>query len=225
AYFQRFLRLPQRLTWKGLRWFHDPAARIMTRSLSMARKLKRKGFREVVEWNGSVDLNLFYPREKKLARHLRPIWLYVGRVSVEKNLEAFLDIDYGIGTKMVVGDGPQRTKLKAAYPEVIFTGSKSGEELAQLFSEGDVFVFPSKTDTFGRVMVEALACGVPIAAYPTIGPRDIVTAPHLGCLSRDLRYASFTALERGVPELCVEHAKNFSIPSVSRQFLANLVPV
>lgn len=223
-YMKNFLRMPPSLTWKLLRWFHRPAAVTMTRSPSMRTRLEARGFDPVREWYGGANLSLFYPRPRKLPDELRPIHLYIGRVSVEKNLEAFLDLPISQGTKMVVGDGPPLKRYREKYPDVNFTGAKFGEELAQAFCEGDVFVFPSLTDTFGRVVIEALACGVPVAAYPVTGPKDILVHPELGATDEDLGQAVEKALLQGDREACAEFAKKYAVPTVTAQFLSHLVP-
>ena len=223
-YIKQFMMIPTSITWNSLKWFHSAASCTMTRSRSMMDQLIERGFENVAEWNGSVDTSLFYPREKKLHDIKRPLYIYVGRVSVEKNLEAFLDLELGEGTKMIVGDGPYLQTLQTKYPDVIFLGEKKGEELAQAFSEGDVFVFPSLTDTFGRVVVEALACGVPVAAFPVTGPKDIISSPKYGALNEDLATAVKEALKTGNREASAEYAKKFSTENVSQQFLNNLVP-
>lgn len=150
----------------------------------------------------------------------RPISLFVGRVVVEKNIEDFLRLDID-GTKVVVGDGPQLALLRTRYPDVVFPGAKEGEELAQYYAAADVFVFPSRTDTFGLVLLEALACGVPVAAYPVPGPRDVLNGAGAGCLDEDLGAAVRAAL--GVPShLCRAHAERFSWDASVRQFLDNI---
>ncbi|MCB0328091.1 MAG: glycosyltransferase family 1 protein [Bdellovibrionales bacterium] len=224
-YLSKLMLVPSSLTWNSLWWFHSAAELTMTRSKSMMEILRQKGFQKVAEWTGSYDPNCFYQRERKDNTSKRPIYLYIGRVSVEKNLEAFLNLDLGDGTKRIVGDGPYLQTLKAKYPEVEFLGEKSGEELAQAYCEGDVFVFPSLTDTFGRVVVEALASGVPVAAFPVTGPKDILASPQLGAMHDDLRVAIEEALRHGDRYECARYATKFSKEKVAEQFLKNLVPV
>lgn len=146
--------------------------------------------------------------------------LFVGRVAIEKGLKDFLALNIA-GSKVVVGDGPQRKELRSKYPEVYFTGAKFGEELAQYYAAADVFVFPSRTDTFGLVMLEALAAGVPVAAYPVPGPLDVIDHSGAGCLDNDLGAAVRAALSIK-PETCRAHAERFSWEASARQFLGNL---
>ena len=151
----------------------------------------------------------------------KPVFLYVGRIAVEKNIKAFLDLDLP-GRKVLVGGGPQTAELAGAYPNALFTGPKHGEELAQAYASADVFVFPSLTDTFGLVLLEALASGVPVAAYPASGPKDVVTDPRVGVLSFDLREASLRALELD-SEAAREHALLYSWENSARQFIENVL--
>src|SRR5262249_22628673 len=151
---------------------------------SLEAELAARGFQNLRRWSRGVDLTLFSPRVKTWAQYPRPIQLYAGRVSKEKNIEAFLDLKRP-GTKVVVGDGPYRERLQRDYPRAVFLGYRTGASLAEAYANADVFVFPSKTDTFGLVMIEAMACGIPVAAYPVVGPIDIVTDLKVGCLDSD----------------------------------------
>jgi glycosyltransferase involved in cell wall biosynthesis len=153
----------------------------------------------------------------------RPIWLYFGRVSVEKGIEEFLALDLS-GTKLVVGDGPATESLRRKYPGAVFTGYRFGDELARHVAAADVFVFPSRTDTFGLVLLEAMACGVPVAAYPVTGPIDVVVNGVTGVLSEDLRTAALAALDLD-RRACREHALRYTWEAATRQFLASLAPV
>ena len=165
--------------------------------------MRGRGFRNVVLWPRGVDAGLFHPRAVDLGLP-RPIFLSVGRVAVEKNLEAFLELDLP-GTKVVVGDGPARAALQRKYPHAVFLGALHGEALAETYAAADVFVFPSRTDTFGLVLLEALASGVPVAAFPVTGPRDVIGTRQVGVLSEDLRLACLAALEisaAGLPAVC-----------------------
>jgi glycosyltransferase involved in cell wall biosynthesis len=188
-------RLPVPLGWSYayLRRFHAPADRILAPTPSMKAELERRGFDRVDVWTRGVDHALFRPREKSALDLPRPIFLNVGRVAVEKNLGAFLDLDLP-GSKVVVGDGPALAALKRKYPHAHFLGEKFGAELAELFASADVFVFPSLTDTFGVVLIEALASGLPVAAYPVTGPLDVIDGSGAGALDRDLRSACLAAL-------------------------------
>ena len=157
----------------------------------------------MVLWPRGVDAKLFHPREVDLGLP-RPIFVCVGRVAVEKNLEAFLDLDLP-GTKLIVGDGPARAALARKYPQAVFFGARQGEELAQAYAAADVFVFPSRTDTFGLVLLEALASGLPVAAFPVTGPRDVIGTAPVGVLNDDLRAACLSALKIS-PQACLAFA-------------------
>jgi glycosyltransferase involved in cell wall biosynthesis len=186
--------------------------------------LAARGFHNIVAWTRGVDLDVFTPRQPGSTADdaARPIFIYVGRVAVEKNIKAVLKLDLP-GAKWVVGGGPILEKLKARYPDVRFTGHKHGEELAALYRAADVFVFPSRTDTFGLALLEALASGVPVAAYPEPGPLDVIGTSRTGALDDDLDRAIARALE--IPrQRCRAHAETFSWRSSALQFLANLKP-
>jgi len=167
-----------------------------------------------------VDVELFHPREKNLYALPRPISLYVGRIAVEKSVEDFLRLDLP-GTKVLIGDGPQRATLEQAFPRAHFLGVKVGEDLARHYAAADVFVFPSRTDTFGLVLLEALASGVPVAAYPVPGPLDVIGSSGAGCLDTDLATATRNAL-RIPASTCRAHAESFSWDNSVRQFTMNL---
>jgi len=214
--------IPLALGYAVVRRFHRPSAAVMVATASIERDLTRRGFTNIRRWTRGVDTVLFRPRPKDFLDLPRPIALYVGRVAVEKNLEEFLALDLP-GSKLVVGDGPARADLAQRYPGVIWAGAKHGEELAKHYAAADVFVFPSRTDTFGLVLLEALASGVPVAAYPVPGPLDVVDGSGAGCLDEDLKRAVEGAL-RLPPERCREHALNFSWRRSAEQFLANLRP-
>jgi glycosyltransferase involved in cell wall biosynthesis len=192
----------------------------MVTTPSMQRRLTTFGFKNLRPWGRGVDTEFFRPFERTDHRQ-RPIAMYVGRVAVEKNLEAFLSMNID-ADKYIVGDGPQRAELEAKYPEAIFTGKKFGEDLARLYSLADVFVFPSKTDTFGLVMLEALASGTPVAAYPVEGPIDVIRSSEVGCLDDNLEKATKTALKLS-REKCREYALGFSWANAISQFSSNLV--
>ncbi|MDF1790487.1 MAG: glycosyltransferase family 1 protein [Thalassobaculaceae bacterium] len=208
-------------TYAWLRRFHNFGVGCMVATESLRRDLEFRGFRNLMPWSRGVDAELFRPLDGSVLPDTlpRPIFMNVGRISVEKNIEAFLDLDLP-GSKVVVGDGPRLPTFRRKYPDVLFTGEKSGEELAGLCASADVFVFPSRTDTFGLVLLEALACGVPVAAFPVMGPRDIVADSGAGILSDDLRQAALDALD--IPGArCRERALEFSWASCARQFLDN----
>lgn len=207
-----------------LRWFHKHASAVMVATPTLQRELEGRGFDNMRIWSRGVDLELFSPelKDDSLFEGLpRPIWIYVGRVAVEKNIQAFLDLNLD-GTKVVVGSGPQLKELSAKYTNVHFTGPKFGTDLAACYASADVFVFPSKTDTFGLVVVEALASGTPVAAYPVQGPADILEGTTVGAVNDDLEAACKAALGCASPEECRAHAENFSWEACTRQFLSNL---
>jgi len=215
---------PLALSYAILRRFHAPANSVMVATRSIADDLSARGFRNIRPWSRGVDLDLFRPRQDEMPALLRdlprPINLYVGRVAVEKNVEAFLTLDLP-GTKLVVGDGPQRVLLQRRFPAAVFVGSKHGTELAQYYAAADVFVFPSLTDTFGLVVLEALASGVPVAAFPVAGPKDVLGESGAGALDWDLAGAVKRALS--VPAArCRAHAETFSWRAATGQFLDNL---
>ena len=205
-----------------LRWFHGPASAVMVATPTLEDELKEKEFDNLRIWSRGVDLDQFKPQENpEPLPYDGPVWLYVGRVAVEKNIEAFLELDLE-GTKLVVGSGPQLKELKAKYPDVVFTGPLYEDELVDTYARADVFVFPSKTDTFGLVVVEALAAGTPVAAYPVQGPADILAGTTVGAVDEDLATACRKALNCATAAECRRHAENFSWEACTRQFLANL---
>jgi glycosyltransferase involved in cell wall biosynthesis len=203
-----------------LRWFHGPAASMMVATQSLKAEMEAHGFTNCSIWSRGVDVDAFRPIEGAALPFARPIWLYVGRVAVEKNLEAFLKLDLP-GTKVIVGDGPARGDLERRYPQAKFLGAKSGEDLAFHYAASDVFVFPSLTDTFGLVVLEALASGVPVAAYPVQGPKDVIGDAPVGALDNDLRAACERALK--IPRAdCRAFALTRSWRACTEQFVANL---
>lgn len=213
-------RVPVRWSYAFMRWFHAPAACVMVATPSIEADLRGHGFVRIKRWTRGVDTELFQPRDKSFLPFPRPISLYVGRVAVEKSIEDFLRLDLP-ETKVVVGDGPEAGTLKKRYPEAVFTGAKFGEDLARHYAAADVFVFPSRTDTFGNVMLEALASGVPVAAYPVPGPLDVIDGSGAGVLDADLGGAARRAL--AIPaDACRRYAETFSWENSARQFLANL---
>lgn len=216
--------LPLPLLYRFVRWFHNAGAACMVATESLERELAEQGLKRLVRWSRGIDTARFRPRPKS-AEPLglkRPLFVTIGRVAREKNLPAFLDLDLP-GSKLVVGDGPDLAALRARYPHVHFTGVKHGDELAALFAEADVFVFPSKTDTFGNTILEALASGVPVAAHPVTGPIDILKDhPEAGALSEDLRAACLAALDCR-PEAARALALDYSWEAASRQFLDNIL--
>jgi len=222
-YVQLRFGVPGRFTFRMLRWFHSPASNVMIASQPFRKELEEKGFSNTVLWPRGVDTDLFNLGDKSFITDPRPIFLYVGRVAVEKNIESFLSLDLP-GTKYVVGDGPSFKKLKACYPNVRFVGARHGKELARYYAASDVFVFPSLTDTFGIVMLEAMACGLPVAGYPVRGPIDLVKNGITGFLDRELRIATLKALEID-PQACRRFARQYSWRKSARRFVENLVHV
>ncbi len=217
-------RLPLAWTYKFLLWFHGRASTIMVATRSLKEELTQYGFANIKNWSRGVDLNFFFPRDdKSWFPFERPIWLYVGRIAIEKNVKSFLDLSLE-GTKVLVGDGPQRRQLQNEYPKARFVGPKHGEELSQHYAASDVLIFPSRTDTFGLVIIEALASGVPVAAYPVQGPADIIDTAPVGILDEDLEAAARRALREINPELCRSHALHYSWRASAQQFLSNVVP-
>lgn len=214
--------LSPELFWRFIRWFHRPAQRIMVATASILQELRQQGLTRLHHWSRGVDLDCFTldaPPPACYADLPRPIMLYVGRVAVEKNIEAFLACPYP-GSKVVVGDGPALAALQARFPAAHFLGRKSGAELAGFYAGADVFVFPSKTDTFGLVMIEALACGTPVAAFPVPGPIDVVCEV-AGALSPQLERAIDAALYCSRRD-CAEYGRSFSWDAATDQFVAGL---
>ena len=208
--------IPEAWVWRVLRAFHRPSQAVMAATPALAAELRMRGFRNVVLWSRGVDTSLFHPRDVDLCLPT-PVFLCVGRVAVEKNLEAFLDLDLP-GTKLIVGDGPARLALERRYPDAVFLGARHGEELAEIYAAADIFVFPSKTDTFGLVLLEALASGLPVAAFPVTGPRDVIGSAPVGVLDDDLHKACLEALQ--IPrEICVEFAAAHTWQASARVFV------
>jgi glycosyltransferase involved in cell wall biosynthesis len=221
-YISARLPIPESWIWAALRWFHAPSQAVMAATPALATELRIRGFRNVVLWPRGVDASLFHPRVVDLGLP-RPVFLCVGRVAVEKNLEAFLDLDLP-GSKVIVGDGPARASLARKYPQAVFLGSRQGEALAEAYAGADVFVFPSKTDTFGLVLLEALASGVPVAAFPVTGPRDVIGTAPVGALNDDLRLACLAALQIS-PQACLEFASGHTWEASARAFIENITDV
>lgn len=216
--------IPLAVSYAFLGWFHGAATHVMVATRHQQQDLEEHGFaNNIVRWTRGVDTHVFQPRKQALLDAPRPIWLYSGRVAVEKSIQDFLALDLP-GTKYVVGDGPARAELQHQFPNARFTGYKFGEELAAHMASADVFVFPSRTDTFGIVMLEAMACGVPVAALPVTGPIDVVQDGVTGVLRDDLRVAALEALELD-GAACREFATERSWLNATRQFFGNLVPV
>lgn len=222
-YLARRTHLPASVFWPYIRWFHRPARQIMVATETIRAQLREQGLTNLHHWSRGVDLACFSPdapRPPEYAGLKGPILLYVGRVAVEKNIEAFLASTYP-GTKVVVGDGPAKKDLEARFPDAVFLGKRTGRELAGCYAGADVFVFPSKTDTFGLVMIEALACGTPVAAYPVPGPLDILT-DRVGAMSDNLDRA-IDAARLSDRKDCAIHGASYSWEAATEQFLTGLV--
>jgi glycosyltransferase involved in cell wall biosynthesis len=212
--------IPIRATSRILRWFHGAAEKTLVPTERIRQKLLARGFRNVVIWSRGVDAALFTPHDPHVYDLPRPIWIHMGRIAVEKNIGAFLELELP-GSKVVIGDGPDRERLESRYPEAHFVGYRFGKELASYLAGGDVFVFPSRTDTFGLVLLEAMACGLPVAAFPVDGPIDVVSNGVTGVLDVDLASACVAAqlLNR---RFCREHAERRSWRAATRQLLSHL---
>jgi glycosyltransferase involved in cell wall biosynthesis len=222
-YLRAMFGVPERWTYAVLRRFHGDASTVMAPTRTVEDELRANGIDNVGRWTRGVDLDVFQPREPMLSDLPRPLSLYVGRVSVEKNIGAFLTLDLP-GTKVVAGVGPELDVLKRRFPEVRFLGVLELEELARLYSSADVFVFPSLTDTFGLVMLEALACGTPVAAFPVQGPVDVVGESSVAVLDHDLQKAVLLAQRIDRAE-CRQYAQRYSWHSATQQFLRLQQPV
>jgi len=231
AYHTRFpeyvrarVRVPLAWSYAFVRRFHAPSSAVLVVAQSIRDELTARGFGNLVPWSRGVDIAAFHPRPRDdHAGDARPIWLYAGRLAIEKNIRAFLDLELP-GTKWVVGGGPQKRELQRRYKDARFFGSVDTEELSYRYSQADCFVFPSRTDTFGLVMVEALASGVPVAGYPVPGPLDVVTVPGVGAVNEDLRAACLAALPSD-PAACRAHAETFTWSECARQFRDTLRPI
>ncbi|RJF90817.1 glycosyltransferase family 4 protein [Sphingomonas cavernae] len=224
-YVEKRTGMPAEWVWRYIQWFHEPARAVLASTASIRATLVDHGIMQVRHWGRGVDLACFNPDASPpdiYAGLARPIQLYVGRVAVEKNIEAFLRTDEP-GTKVVVGDGPASAELKERFPDAVFAGPLTGTMLAGAYAAADVLVFPSRTDTFGLVMIEALACGTPVAAYPVTGPVDVLTR-ETGCMDHDLARAIRGALQLGRDD-CVLHGRSFTWTESARQFLDALAPL
>ncbi len=223
--FPQYLRMrapvPLWASYGVLRQFHRRASRCMVSTDTVSEELAKRGFCNIARWRRGVDTELFKPRDKQFLSLPRPIAAYVGRIAVEKNVEAFLRMPWP-GSKLLIGDGPERQRLRAKYPAAVFAGYRFGEDLAAHLAAADILVFPSRTDTFGLVNLEAMACGVPVAAYPVTGPRDVVRDGVTGALDEDLERAAQRALTID-PAACRSYALGFGWDVCTRQFETNLV--
>ena len=212
--------IPEWLSYAVLRHFHAAGAMTMVATASLRQELGARGFRRIGDWGRGVDTELFTPDHPIELDLPRPIFMTMGRVAVEKNLEAFLALNLP-GSKVVIGDGPQKAELERRYPKAVFLGEKTGKDLTSHLAAADVFVFPSRTDTFGVVQLEALACGTPVAAFPVTGPLDVIADHPIGALDQDLRSACIRALAVS-REACRNFALERSWENSARQFIGNL---
>lgn len=214
------LPVPESWCYALQRRFHNGAAGTFVTTQSVENDLKARGFERLMRWSRGVDTELFRPRKVRRFGK-KPVFLYVGRIAVEKNIKAFLDVDLP-GRKVLVGGGPQAAELKQRYPDALFTGPMEGEDLALAYASADVFVFPSLTDTFGLVLLEALASGLPVAAFPASGPMDVLTDPDVGAMDRDLKAALQQALTLD-RHAARAHALRYSWENSAKQFIDNVL--
>jgi glycosyltransferase involved in cell wall biosynthesis len=224
-YLQARTCIPVRPVYAWMRRFHDAGAGTMVATQSLRDELTARGFSHIRPWSRGVDLELFRPEPREDWQLPRPVFIYVGRVAVEKNIGAFLNLELP-GSKVVVGGGPQLASLRRDYPAVTFTGPRYGDGLARAYAGADVFVFPSLTDTFGLVILESLACGTPVAAFPVTGPKDVLSGAvgNVGAINTDLRQATLNALHAN-REACRAHAELYSWRACAELFLSHLMPM
>lgn len=211
------IKFPLCISKKYMKWFHKDSSSVLVPSMSMKNDLELQGYKNVKLWQRGIDTEIFCPRKRKNI-YLPPVFLYVGRVSKEKNLDSFLSLRL-FGTKIIVGDGPYKDTLKERYPDVIFMGLLQKEKLSEIYNEADVFVFPSKLDTFGIVILEAIACGLPVAAYPVPGPIDILKNKPFGFLDNNLSVAINNALNFKRKDLCIQYAQELTWEKSTEQLL------
>jgi glycosyltransferase involved in cell wall biosynthesis len=219
-FLEAMIKFPVSLTYRYMKWFHSKSSAVMVTTDSLKLDLERRGFINLVKWTRGVDTDLFKPPKKKNLKGQIPMLLYVGRVSAEKNIEAFLDLDMR-ATKVVVGDGPELERLRKKYPYVNFMGKLTGTNLAFVYQNADVFVFPSKADTFGIVIIEALACGTPVAAYPVTGPIDILNKK-VGAMDWDLKVACEKAVKLKSSDCSNFIKENYDWKKTANMFIENL---
>lgn len=224
-FMKKMYGIPEAITIFYLKRFHNHSGIVLTTTKTMVADLLKRGYRSnIIPWTRGVDFQTFNGEIRSSDRKQSPVLLNVGRVSIEKGLEDFCKLDYPGATKIIVGDGPYRSYLESKYPDVIFTGMKTGSELAEYYANSDVFVFPSVTDTFGVVIIESIACGTPVAAYPVPGPIDILQEGITGSMNCDLRLAVEVCLsiDRHTVE---QHSREWTWEECWRIFRDNLVPI
>ncbi len=227
-YLHNYFELPTKPTYLFMRWFHRPAQRTLVPTPSMRNELIAHGFDadKVIAWTRGVNHDLFHPYPDGPDPYQglpHPRFVYCGRVAPEKNIGAFLELELP-GSMVVIGDGPSRKKLQAQFPHVHFAGYQTGEALARHFAAGDIFVFPSLTDTFGVVMIEAMACGLPVAAYPVTGPIDVVQPGVTGYLDEDLQTAALKCMDLN-PQDSIDDARQYTWHNCAQMVLDILAPV
>jgi glycosyltransferase involved in cell wall biosynthesis len=221
---RKLLGVPEAVTWPLIRWFHKHSGKVLTTTDSMVQQLREKGFTgEIVPWTRGVDREIFSPALRENTQCAKPMMVCVSRVSKEKNLEDFFNLEYP-GTKIMVGDGPMRQVYEKQYPQVQFVGFRTGKSLAQYYANADVFVFPSKWETFGIVMIEAMACGTPVAAYPCQGPQDVIDQGITGYMNENLNVAVARAL-RLDRDIIAQASLRWSWASAWQIFRDNLVDI
>jgi glycosyltransferase involved in cell wall biosynthesis len=230
AYHSRFpeyvkvrVGIPLKWMYRFERWFHGPAASVMVSSKSLKDELEKWDIKHLSLWSPGVDAELFYPDRTLVTEKTKPIFIYMGRLAAEKNIDAFLQLSLP-GTMYVIGDGPDRKRLESTYKEVVFVGYKFGSELVKYLGMADVFVFPSLTDTFGLVMLEANACGVPVAALPSQASSTVIVPGVNGVINQDLKTACLEALQLS-REQCRKYALRYGWEHSTELFLNNLVLV
>ena len=222
---KKLLGVPEFITWAYVRWFHKHSGKVLTTTETMVNDLVDHGFDgNIIPWTRGVDREIFNPsyRTETVVNH--PILVCVSRVSKEKNLDAFCELDYPNAVKIMVGDGPYRKELEKKYPDVQFVGFKTGKDLAKYYAMADVFVFPSRWETFGIVMIEAMACGTPVAAYPAPGPMDVIREGSTGFMEKDLSTAVYRCLGLDRDKV-LEYSMEWSWEHCWKIFKDNLVPV